>query len=429
LGGNQGYDRMKLLIKRTKRLEGKIRAPPSKSYTHRAVIVASMNGNSQISNVSNCDDARMTIRACEMLGATMRDGDTLNIDGFRGRPKAPSDEINLGESGASLRFALPLVCLTGGNVILIGDALRERPVSPLIRAIRDLGGGASFCPYTVSSITTWGMLRGGTTTVDGSISSQFISSLLMTCPSAKNDSIIKVRGELVSKPYVEMTLDVLEKAGITIGHSENLFFVQGQQKFKSLDYAIHGDYSSAAFLMAAACLVESDVTITDLVDDKQGDKKIIDILRSMGADIEKTGDAVHISGPFELEGIEVNCRETPDLVPVLAVLGAFAKGTTRIYDIAHLRYKESDRIYTLTNELRKLDVDVESKIDEIIVKNSKPRTGVTVNSHGDHRIAMALSLIGLKAGELTVEGREHISKSYPGFVDDMQHLGARMSRL
>jgi len=421
---------MKFVIKRTERLEGEIRAPPSKSYTHRAVIVASMNGNSRISNISNCDDARMTIRACEMLGATItKDGDTLNIDGFKGRPSAPSDVINLGESGASLRFALPLACLTeGSNVILIGDSLRERPVSPLIRAVTDLGGGALFFPYTLAPyITTWGMLGGGETTVDGSISSQFISSLLMACPSAQNDSTIKVKGELVSKPYVEMTLDVLEKAGITIDYNESQFFIQGGQKFKSLrDYAIHGDYSSAAFLMAAACLVDSDVTITDLVNDKQGDRKIIDILRLMGADIERTRNAVHISGPFELKGIEVNCRETPDLVPVLAVLGTFAKGTTRIYDIAHLRYKESDRFYTLTNELSKLGVDIEYGIDEIIVRSSKPRTGITVNSHGDHRIAMALSLIGLKVGELTVEGREHISKSYPRFVEDMQHLGARI---
>ncbi len=428
-----------IVSEKTARLEGVIKAPPSKSYTHRAVLIASMNGQSRILNPLDCDDIDETIDACKNLGAKIdkykdKSGNfLLDVKGFKGRPSKPLNAIRFRGSGTSLRFILPIICLAGEATIWARNgSVQARPHKPLVEAIKALGADVSFTRDNGNmAITVRSKLKGGQTDVDASISSQFISSLLIACPKAEKDTKIKVEGGLVSKPYVEITLDVLKDAGIKIEHTENFdqFFIPAGQEFKDLgDYPIHGDYSSAAFLMAAACLVESDVTITDLVDDKQGDRKIIDILRSMGADIERTGDAVRINGPFELEGIDINCRETPDLVPVLAVLGAFAKGTTSIDDIPHLKHKESDRIESLTTELRKLGVNVEPEDDKITVRNSEPKTGGVVHSHEDHRIAMALSLIGLKVGKLTVENGRCISKSYPNFVKDMQQIGANIER-
>lgn len=426
---------MSLIVNKTSKLVGKIKVPPSKSYTHRAVIIASMNGDSRIFNPLFCDDTAATFKACRSLGAEIRRLDNYwDIKGFNGKPIAPDHEINLQNSGTTLRFITSIAALADGRVTLTGeDSLLTRPNDYLVDTLTNLGikvrgrGEKQTAPLIIED----GKISGGEIRIRGDTSSQFISSLLIACPRAEKDTTIKVIGNLVSKPYIEITLEVLKKAGIKIEADDNFrqFFIPAQQEFGSLgDYEIHGDYSSAAFIMAAACLVNSNVRLTDLVNDKQGDKRIIEILREMGAEIKKTRNTVHINGPFQLEGIEINCCKTPDLVPVLTILGVFAKGRTRIYDIAHLRAKESDRISSLTQELSKLNVSVEDGVDEIIVKNSKPVPGA-VFSHNDHRIAMALSLIGLKMGGITIENSGCITKSYPTFINDMKSLRANIELL
>ncbi len=203
------------------------------------------------------------------------------------------------------------------------------------------------------------------------------------------------------------------------------FYVQGNQKFRpKKKFIVHGDYSSAAFLMAAACLVKSNVTIKDLVEDKQGDRRIIDILNKMGARINRVKDSIKIKGPFELKGMDIDCCDTPDLVPILAVIGCFAKGKTRIYNISHLMYKESDRINAPARELAKLGANIHISNNELIVHHSTLKRA-DVSSCRDHRIAMALAVAGLRIGNLEIEGSECIAKSYPDFISDMRSIGAR----
>ena len=391
-----------------------------------------MNKRSTIINPLFCDDTEATIDTWKKLGATFTPSNTnrLIINGFCGKPQLPK-EINVRESGTLLRFLLSAAGLGTGKLIISGQGtLLERCNSMVVEPLRKLGmeieaeNESYRLPITVHAK---GKIKGGTIDVRGDQSSQIVSSLLIVAPLAKEDVKIQVKGKIVSKPYIDITIDVLEKSGIHVERDGYKTFVIKQgQSFEPLDnYVIHGDYSSAAFLMAAACLVESDVVIRDLVRDKQGDQKIIDILRDMGANITRSDDSVRIRGPYELCGIEVNCCDIPDLVPVIASLAVFAKGRTRIYDIAHIRHKESDRISSLAEEFAKLGVDVQSTRDEIIIRGSLPTHG-EVLSHRDHRIAMALTLLGLKTEGLVIRDADCISKSYHNFVQDMKNLGANL---
>ncbi|GCC10418.1 3-phosphoshikimate 1-carboxyvinyltransferase [archaeon] len=429
-----------LCIKKTLSLNGTIDASPSKSYTHRAVIIGSMNGQSKIVNFLESDDTRRTIEAWRQLGAKIeRDSRTLNIHGFNGKPVFKSSEIDVGESGTLLRFILSIIPLGQGKIVIDGGpTLRTRPNKMIVNPLKKLNVFIETAtpdgeiPITVNST---GRIEGGEIEVDGYMSSQVISSLLISLPLAEKDTIIHVKDsdKLVSRPYINVTLDVLDKAGIKDGKDIKYdkdfgtFEIKGNREYKPLgNYTVHGDYSSSAFIMAAACLTSSDVTITDLVDDKQGDMEIISILRRMGAEVKKNKSDVHVNGPFKLSGVEVDCRDTPDLVPVIAALGVFAKGETRIYNIKHLRYKESNRIDSIQTEFRKLGISIKTTENEITVKKSTPKKGLILDPHRDHRIAMALSLIGLKSGNLGIRDPACIEKSYPDFINHLQRLGAHI---
>jgi 3-phosphoshikimate 1-carboxyvinyltransferase len=426
-----------ICVKKTPVLEGVVDAPPSKSYTHRAIIIGCMNRESKINGFLDSEDTRNTIESLKAMGASItEDGGELSLKGFNGHPEFQKDEINVGESGTLLKFALSVASLGTGKVTITGEkTLFGRPNRTIVRPLRDLGvdietgGPQDQVPITINAR---GKIDGGDITVSGDVSSQVFSSLLVVLPTAKEDSIIRVEdsNRLVSRPYINMTLKVLEKAGIT-GIKNNdfeSFEIKGGQSFKSLgDFRVPGDYSSAAFPMAAASLVESKITIKNLdVDDEQGDKEIINIINRMGGAIKQRKNSVTIEGPFDLEGIEVDCRDTPDIVPVIAALGTFAKGRTRIFNISHLRYKESDRIQSISDEFIKLGIKIKGYENEIVIKKSEPKKGVGVrlDPHFDHRIAMCLSLIGLKNGQLEIDNAGCIDKSYPDFISHMQSLGA-----
>jgi 3-phosphoshikimate 1-carboxyvinyltransferase len=275
-------------------------------------------------------------------------------------------------------------------------------------------------------ISADGRLKGGTVAVDSGVTSQVISSLLIAAPFAEQDTTIRLSKKLVSRPYVDITMDVLKWAGIKVQREGyKTFRVKAGRKFSPRSgFTVHGDYSSAAFLLAAACLVDSHVTVTDLVNDCQGDRAIIRILRAMGANVNVTGDTVAVTGPCALHGIEVDGSDTPDLVPVLAMLGCFASGTTRIRNVGHLVYKESNRLARPAGELKKLGARISFSKDEMVIRHSNMHGG-RVSGCGDHRIAMALAVAGLEiAGGVTIAASDCIAKSYPGFVRDMKTLGA-----
>ncbi|MBI5554660.1 MAG: 3-phosphoshikimate 1-carboxyvinyltransferase [Elusimicrobia bacterium] len=419
-----------ILIEKTPKIAGVIKAPPSKSYTHRAIMICSINGNCKIINPLYANDTLATINAWRQLGVIIKKtAKYLQIKGFCGLPRPKAHSIKVGESGTLLRFILPLVALAKGVFNIQGEGtLLGRSNRTIVEALKSWGldiagkGKDHKLPIRLESNCE---IKGGKTFVSGKEGSQTLSALLIAASLAKEDTTIILKNKLVSRPYVDVTIDVLQQAGIKVKRDGyKVFSVPGAQKFNlPKSFIIHGDYSSAAFLIAAACLLQSEVTITDLINDKQGDKKIIDILNKMGARIKHTKNKVEIKGPFELKGINIDCGDTPDLVPVLAVLGCFAKGKTRINNISHLTYKESNRITAPAAELMKLGADISFTRDSITINQSCLQAG-HVLSCNDHRIAMALVVAGLRIGEVRISGVECISKSYPDFLNDLKSLGA-----
>ncbi|MDI6885089.1 MAG: 3-phosphoshikimate 1-carboxyvinyltransferase, partial [archaeon] len=338
----------------------------------------------------------------------------------------------------TLRFFTAISSLCEGAAVLTGDAsLRKRPNLPLLNSLNDLGSEAfSTRGDGTAPIVVKGRLRGGETMIDTSISSQFISALLIACPLAEKNSYL-LANNLTSVPYMRMTTEVLEKAGVEVHFSRSTtshdysFEVEGGKRYDLRRFTVPGDFSSASYLLAAAALTESELKIRNLFPSAQGDARIVELLREMGAEIrwDKEEGVVEARGAeaATLKGIKVNMRENPDLVPTIAVLAAVAAGTTEITGVAHLRYKETDRLKFLTEELRKMGVRIEEKEDGLLIEGKKKRElkAAKVYSHEDHRLAMALCIAALSAdGETVIEGAGCASISYPSFFEDMLALGS-----
>lgn len=429
-------------VRLAKKLIGEIRVPGSKSYTHRVLVAASLaNGETLIVNPSRSEANDSMMFACKSLGAIItEEQNNWRIVGFNGGPRENVRDINIKNSGTALRLAISLASLAKDQTITItgDDSLKTRPNKPLITALNNLGAkvegtlidGEEYAPVTVMGRG----LKGGKTTIDGTKSSQYLSSLLLVSPFAESDVNIEVNGTIVSKHYIDMTIEVLDKFGIKVINSDyRKYFIAAKQAYTSPGvYEIPGDYSQAVFPLAAACLIESDVTVKGLnPNDKQDDKQIIQILNDMGAKIERVGSDYRVRGPFNLEGIEVDLINTPDLFPVLAVLGIYAKGKMRLHNVPQIRFKETDRIEVLKRELTRCGVKVEDKFDEMIVYNKdnfKLEENHIFNARGhnhkitDHRVAMALSLIAMRSGPATIEDADRIKISYPDYFEDMESL-------
>ena len=423
------------VAEKTNRLSGVLRAPGSKSYTQRAIEAASLNGRVRIRNPLYCDDIRSAIRVWRSLGAEIAEGEDgteryLDIKGFGGNPRPQAAELDVGESGTLLRFVLPVIALAQGSYTVSGNGtLKGRPNGSIVGPLQSWGidiRGSGDTHGIPIHIQAKGEIRGGKAEVDGRTTSQTVSSLLLAAPFARNIVTIVVQDDLVSKPYVDIAVDVMKHFGVRVEREGHKWFeVKSQTPNPPAEYRIHGDYSSAAFLIAAACLVESDVTVTDLVSDEQGDRAFIDFVRKMGAAVQQTDDAVTIRGPYRLTGIDVDCEDTPDIVPMLATLACFAEGQTRIRNISHLVHKESNRIATTATELNKLGGRVAHTDRDLIVQGTPLHSG-EVSSHADHRVAMSLLVAGLKVGSIRVDNVSCTSKSYPNFVRDMNQLGAKI---
>lgn len=427
-------------IVRRSMLKGEINAPPSKSYTHRAIAIASLGGKSEVRYPLISEDTKATISAANCLGAVIEydaDRNKIAIEGVEGEPGTPEDVINAENSGTTLRFFTAISSLCEGVTVLTGDAsLRLRPNTPLLNSLNDLGSEAfSTKGDGTPPIVVKGKLEGGKTVMDTQISSQFISALLITCPLAAKNSYI-VANNLASVPYMRMTLEVLEQVGIEIpiarlpsvaGSNNFSFHIEGSKRYELRTFTVPGDFSSASYLLAAAALTDSEITVGNLFPSAQGDSRIVELLNDMGTEIRwnmETG-FVNVKGVKAegLKGVAVNMRENPDLVPTIAVLAAVADGTTEIMDVAHLRYKETDRLRIVTEELRKMDAKIEERKDGLLIEG-KALKAAKVHSHGDHRLAMALSLAALcTRGETVIEDVECTGVSYPSFFDDMRSLG------
>ncbi len=429
---------MKLISQKIQKLEGIATIPASKSHTIRALILATLAvGTSRISNALDCEDTRSAIAACQALGARISFSDDKNIMvESSGVPLSPTaDRVATGNSGITTNFLLPMLGLRKNNekvVILDCDEqMRQRPVEPLLKSLADLGmeiesiNGSGTLPVSVR-----GALKGGETTVDGS-NSQYLSALLLSLPLALQDSKIIVQN-LQERPYVEMTCRYLDDLGVQYKQNreqgKDVFEITGGQRYRSFSKSIPGDFSSASYIIAAAVMVPGSVTVRGLdMNDSQGDKRLIPILRDMGVDIQVNEDELVINGGAPLQGRRIDCSDIPDLVPTLAVIGTYAEGATELVNIAHVRSKETDRIQSMEQGLSALGAKINGDTDRLTVSHSRLR-GTAVHGHNDHRTIMALTLAGLLAsGQTSIDTAEAVDKTFPTFPAIMAQLGARVS--
>lgn len=419
---------MRAVIRPTSHLSGRITPPPSKSYTHRALVCAALSKDATVKNPLISRDTLATIDAIRAIGARVQldDGRAL-IEGVEGEPQAPEDVIDVKNSGTTLRLMTAVCSLAPAASVLTGDSsLKKRPNQPLLDAMAELGAlafstkGDGTAPIVVCGGKRG--IKGGECTISGRVSSQFISGLLIATPLAPMDSHIVVRGELLSAPYVQLTLDVLKRARVRVDVDENVFRVPACQQYSLKSYTVPADFSSAGYLIAAACITASSLELSGLTSTLQPDARVVDIAREMGARIKVRGDgAVRVEEGCELSGIEVDCSQTPDLVPTIAAMGANATGKTLIKNVAHVRLKETDRLRAMASELAKMGIRCTEGEDFLLVEGGQPKMA-RVQGWDDHRIVMALAVAGLKSG-VEIEGAEHVDVSYPAFFDDLARLG------
>jgi len=408
-------------------LKGSLRIPSSKSQTLRAILFASFaDGASVLTRPLMSSDTEKMIEACVRFGAKIQiEGERLMIEGNGG--VFPGREIvcDVGNSGIALRFLAGMAALGSSPVTLTGDAsLCRRPMTVLGEALKDLGAEVSyrgvegFAPLTVR-----GPFRKSAVKLPGH-DSQPVSALLIASSLLGRDMTIEVV-ECGERPWIDMTLHWLKARGVQVAQKGGTFHVFGKG-WSSFDYTVPGDWSTAAFPIGAALVTGSKLCLEGLADDPcQGDRKIISILESMGAKFQKA-EVLKVLPSRQLHGIALDVNDCIDTLPILAVLGCYAKGTTKLYNAAVAKTKECDRIACLAEELGKMEAHIRSFDDGLLVEGGQLR-GAVVDSHGDHRLAMALAVAALGAdGPATIRGVECIAKTYPDFTREMARLGARL---
>jgi 3-phosphoshikimate 1-carboxyvinyltransferase len=396
------------------------------------IAAALSHGTSKISGPLFSDDTEATLRAVKALGAKIKAAeDCWTVEGAAPL-KGAKTPIDCGESGATLRFMIPVAALAPeSSIFVLGKSLEQRPIEPLLQSLKQLGVEAY--PQSLGDKAAihvqGGGISGGKTAMRGDISSQFVSGLMFACPMAQEDTEITLTTPLESKGYVQMTKAVLAEHGIKVHISEEFdrLRIPSNQVYKPCDHRVPGDFSSAAFLLAAAAITPSEVSVKNLdYEAVQGDKAILGILKRMGMNGRVCPDKVEIEGKGGLlKAADVDARDIPDLVPVCTVLGCYAKGTSKIHDAHRLRYKESDRLTSLHLELKKMGAKIAIDGSSLTVKGPCALHGATINPHNDHRIAMACAVAALGAsGETRIQDSECVRKSYPKFFTDLRALGA-----
>ncbi len=400
---------------------GAIAAPPSKSAAHRALIAAALSGNSRIEGVISSKDMEATLRCLNALGYEFeREGETVTFHGRTGPVCAVAD---CGESGSTARFFVPIMAALGVSMTLTGGGrLPDRPMTTYEECLPPHGVTLTRPSRDGGILHTEGQLRGGRFEVAGDVSSQFITGLLMALPLCEEDSEIVLTSSLQSAGYVDMTIEILRKAGIEVSSTADGWRVKGQQHYALHEHVVEGDWSQAAFLLVAGA-VGGDITVCNLHrDSTQGDKRIEAVLSQMGADITWTGQGLRCR-KSALHAVEADVSDIPDLVPVLSVAAAVADGTTRWYNAARLRIKESDRLQTTAALITALGGTVRETADELFVTGGD-LVGGTVNGSNDHRIVMSAAVASfITDGTVTVTDAHSISKSWPTFFEVFRKIG------
>jgi len=451
-------------------LRGTARAPPSKSYTHRALLAAGYSGGATVESPLISADTRATARAVDAFGGSvvptgatggelttgsnsdsdLDDADALAVEGFGGRPAVPDDVIDCANSGTTMRLVTAAAALADGTSVLTGDgSLRSRPQGPLLDALADLGVRAEStrangqAPLVVS-----GPLAGGEVAIPGDVSSQYVTALLMAGAVTDEGVEVDLTTALKSAPYVDVTLELLADFGVEATPVDEAgdpldgaagaagFSVPGGQTYEPADgsYAVPGDFSSISYLLGAGAVAAAPgetVRIEGARPSAQGDAAIVEIVEEMGAAVDWDREAGEIAVErAALSGVTVDVGDTPDLLPTIAALGAVADGDTRIENCEHVRYKETDRVSAMAEELAALGAETTEEEDVLTVHGSESDLrGATVDGRADHRIVMALAVAALAAEDATtIRGAEHVDVSFPGFFDAMGDLGMDVER-
>lgn len=408
-------------------IRGTITPPSSKSYAQRAIALALLaEGRTTLRNLEFCKDTRSALRCIEALGAKVEfiDDSTLSIEGGL---KPQSNVLHVGESGLATRLFTPIASLNPTPLTIEGEGtLLYRPMTMMVEPLRQLGvqvrDGGGFLPIEVQ-----GPIHGGEITVDGSVSSQFITGLLLALPLAQEDTTLHVTSP-VSTPYIDMTIDTARRFGVEIMHNEGdytQFFIEGGQQYTPTDLAIEGDWSGAASMLVAGAIA-GEVTIKNISTlSKQADTAICRALERAGAGLIIEQDSITVS-KRNLRGFEFDATNAPDLFPALAALAAAAEGESVIIGTDRLRHKESDRAETIRREYEKLGIEVDISEKNIMRIRGGEIQPATTFSHNDHRIAMSLAVSALRCqGEVKIENAECVEKSYPTFFEDLESITIR----
>jgi 3-phosphoshikimate 1-carboxyvinyltransferase len=405
-----------------------VASPPSKSYTHRALIAAALaRGTSTIVHPLIADDTKLTMAALHRLGIPLEAGErSVTIEGCDGKLSCPPGTVlDLDNSGTSLRLLASTALLCDNPVTFTGSVrMQERPVGPLAGTLSDLGGTVVFAKKPgYPPLTIGGRLLGGSATIDGSASSQFASSVLMAAPYAHHEVALSITGTPASQSYLDITTGVMTDFGAVIrreGYRQ--FDVSNQDHYTGHTYVIEGDYSSASYFFALAAICGGRVAVTGLNPESvQGDRLFLDALRKMGCEVTYAHDGVMVEHEGPLSGITIDMSSAPDTVQTLCMVAAVAKTHSMITGIGHLKYKESDRLAVTVERLRQLGCVAHTGEDRIVIQPAALHGG-TIDPANDHRTAMSFAVLGLGIGGVSITGAECANKSFPGFWDAIREV-------
>lgn len=405
------------------------RVPGSKSITNRVLLLAALaDGDSLIEHALFSDDTNHMQAALRALGVGVTSDPaaaTISVAGCGGRFEQPATPLFTGNAGTAARFLLAAVCLGRGRFTVDGsERMRQRPIADLISALRQLGAtltSPTGCPPVVVEADG---LPGGHAQVSGARSSQYLSALLMVAPYAQSPVVIEVVDDLIAKPYVDMTIGVMEHFGVTVERDGyRRFAVPGRQHYHAqARYAVEADASSAHYFLAAAALTGGRVRVDGIgTASLQGDARFVDVLERMGAKVERQAHCLSVEGPPQLDGIDVDMNAISDTAPTLAVLAPFARSPVRIRNVAHLRLQESERVAAVTTELRRLGAAVIEHDDGWEIAPSTLHGG-TVETYDDHRLAMAFALVGLRVGDVAIANPQCVAKTFPNYFEQLARL-------
>ncbi len=405
-----------------------ISVPGSKSITNRALIAGALaRGKTLVKNVLFSDDTIYMIEALTTLGIP------ITVDKGRGTVEIEGKENTelmgkcfVGNAGTVMRFLPSFIAVKGGEVELHGEErMKERPIGELVDVLRQLGADISYPEregYPPIRVKASG-LKGGKISMKGSTSSQFISSVLLCAPYCKADVYLNIEEEPVSRPYIDITMGVMQDFGVEVENClYRSFFIRAGQKYMGREYTVESDCSSASYFFAAAAIAGGDVTVENINPDSlQGDIRFVDIIEKMGAKVERGRDFIRVSAG-KLKGISIDMNDIPDMAQTLAVISLFADGPTEIRNVFNLRLKETDRLRALTNELAKLGAEVEEKEDGLAIYPSSDYKAADIDTYNDHRMAMSFAIAGLKISGVRISNPGCVSKTFPGFFQELEKL-------